>query len=112
MRPIDADELIERIKKHKSYYLANPIRTVMDDATIQVLDSCIVHVAHSKTIEADSLKHGKWEYWGRDNEYCKYYRCSVCHYEVPDYSEDSDTKYNFCPNCGADMRVAEGENNA
>ena len=31
-----------------------------------------------------------------------YYRCSVCGEHYPSFRDDMD--YNFCPNCGADMR--------
>lgn len=46
--------------------------------------------------------HGEWEYTGCVNdelqaEFC----CSICNYST--YSR----QYNFCPNCGADMREGD-----
>ncbi len=52
---------------------------------------------------------GEWirdKYWSRGTgmgeEYGFFYKCSLCEYEV----ENGYTKcgFNFCPNCGADMR--------
>lgn len=52
---------------------------------------------------------GEWirdRYWSRGvgmgEEYGFFYKCSMCEYEV----EDGYTRcgFNFCPNCGADMR--------
>ena len=54
------------------------------------------------------VKHGEWVDGGVDGvgacdiEY-RYNKCSVCGYE---YS--FPMKYNFCPNCGADMRTDGG----
>ena len=49
--------------------------------------------------------HGEWEYTGCVNdelqpEFC----CSICNFST--YSR----QFNFCPNCGADMRK-EGDRN-
>ena len=63
---------------------------------------------HSKETEKalEGLKeerpHGEWEYTGCVNdelqaEFC----CSICNYST--YSR----QYNFCPNCGADMREGD-----
>lgn len=55
-------------------------------------------VAHAPTIEP---KRGEWIRTERMGTF-KLYDCSVCgiHIEAP---------WNFCPNCGADMREREGE---
>ena len=41
------------------------------------------------------LPKGHW-----DSRTCK---CSECGYQIA-FSEYAERKYNFCPNCGADMR--------
>jgi Fe2+ or Zn2+ uptake regulation protein len=47
--------------------------------------------------------HGKWIFEKANNEHTDGYICSICgrsyHTKVPYFSE-----YNFCPNCGTDMR--------
>lgn len=49
-------------------------------------------------------KHGRWIPYGRDTAYTKYYRCSLCGFEIAGYAESDDLiKYNYCPNCGAKM---------
>ena len=56
---------------------------------------------------------------GHDTGKSRWFRCSVCDYGVNDlfeacengmpscYERKGDTGWNFCPNCGADMREAE-----
>lgn len=48
------------------------------------------------TIEAKPVVHGEWDFIGDYD--C---RCSVCGEE---YCIGPNEDYNFCPNCGADMR--------
>lgn len=45
---------------------------------------------------------GQWEFECENLDEQLEYCCSVCDCV-------SDNKYNFCPNCGADMRAEEGE---
>lgn len=45
--------------------------------------------------------HGKWNWVGFNIE------CSKCG-AMPNF-DSTEPLYNFCPNCGADMREAEGE---
>lgn len=48
-------------------------------------------------------KRGKWErHYSRPNVYADlFWHCSECGYRSSDNWAD---KFNFCPNCGADMR--------
>ena len=48
------------------------------------------------TIEAKPVVHGEWDFIGDYDS-----RCSVCGEE---YCIGPNEDYNFCPNCGADMR--------
>ena len=48
------------------------------------------------------VMRGKWEYDGQTAKFGNPFRCTRCH------EENNDT-YNFCPNCGADMREVEHE---
>ena len=53
------------------------------------------------TVNAEPVKHGEWE---PSPHLFGYVRCSECH-DCNIWSEWIDgKKWNFCPNCGADMR--------
>ena len=108
-RYIDADALHDALKakqkwvvrcgdKHNEGYTYDQVHFAIDDAP-------------SIDIEP---KHGKWirdRYWSRGigmgEEYGFSYKCSLCEYEV----ENGYTRcgFNFCPNCGADMREVRDE---
>lgn len=50
---------------------------------------------------------GEWEIT-RDDYDNELMRCPVCHAEMYDGENDTvDSTPNFCPNCGADMRIEE-----
>lgn len=50
---------------------------------------------------------GEWEIT-RDDYDNELMRCPVCHAEMYDSENDTvDSTPNFCPNCGADMRIEE-----
>lgn len=54
-----------------------------------------------------TVKRGKWDSWGRDTAYNKFYRCSCCNYEISmdvESRELDDTLPKYCMNCGAEMR--------
>ncbi len=71
-----------------------------------IADTIHDEIAKLPTIEAESVRHGKWESCPIDetNPFGSWYKCSVCHSDF-DFTEDSifvgDAKY--CPNCGAKM---------
>lgn len=53
--------------------------------------------------------HGEWEHWGSpftDDCIANSIVCSLCKAR---YVEIEGEVFNFCPNCGADMRRKEGE---
>lgn len=59
-----------------------------------------------RLIDADALKkainsrpQGEWVVYGKQGDIPITDRCTNCNYEMKWYK----TKYNFCPNCGADM---------
>jgi hypothetical protein len=71
---------------------------------------CEAEIAIGKTPAADvvEVKHGRW-IDGAENFTCGNHNaeCSVCHCNVSWSGCDED--FNYCPNCGADMRVSEEE---
>ena len=77
MRLIDADKLNARLSRDATPYFT----------------ACDIEAA--PTIDAVPVVHGRWiEKVGRAE-------CSVCHDEC---WADSAMEYNYCPNCGANMR--------
>lgn len=56
-------------------------------------------------------KRGEWELYGNDDDISASYFCSLCGWnEDEDSFLDHWSRMNFCPNCGADMREVEHEN--
>ena len=95
MRLIDADALLERMKRTNRYF------NVKFD------------IEEAPTIEAEPVRHGQWvkaklkkDYWGFDSDgdfgcWSDYpVLCSSCKYDA---TENSTGETNFCPNCGAKM---------
>lgn len=83
MRAIDADRLLDRCK---FYHLPN------GDIAVPIID-----VQHAPTIEPERKK-GKWTI--KNGELAYWDVCSTCGKMVIHKAPF----YNFCPNCGADMR--------
>lgn len=87
-RLIDADTLIERIKEEKEDNDAHCIRCM--DSIINIIDA---------QLTVDAVVHGEWirqnkeKIWGKSTEIV----CSIC-------GKKSWLEFDFCPNCGADMR--------
>lgn len=66
-------------------------------------------IREQPTIEVAPVVHGEWE---RTNITCEdgwaLYRCTNCDWHTTYYySFSASPTYNFCPNCGADMRGKE-----
>ena len=60
-------------------------------------------ISHGVTVR----ERGRWEQVDHDGSW-RVDRCSVCHRRM--HYVDYDQPYQFCPNCGADMRPkGEGE---
>lgn len=80
MRLIDADALVHDLIHKRSFYPVC-VRRAIEDAP---------------TVDAKPVVHGEWDFIGDYDS-----RCSVCGEE---YCIGPNEDYNFCPNCGADMR--------
>lgn len=97
MRIIDADALIALYEKAVRFdpheYI--PPREVIAD------------IEAAPTIEAKPVVHGEWTVIEDDYLGLTLIRCSLCDEEWS-FEVDADDleliNYNFCPNCGADMR--------
>jgi hypothetical protein len=57
-------------------------------------------VEDEPTIDAEPVRHGKWMPISSNKKWIDVSKCSVCGKQYSLYPLD----YNYCPNCGADMR--------
>ena len=86
MRLIDADKLMRELEINKSN--ANPL----DYNTKATYAECITMVSAMETIDAEHVRHGRWEYNSGDNiPYCN--QCAM----------PQDVPTNYCHECGAKM---------
>lgn len=111
MRLIDADKyrdsLEESWKKcHEWHDEADTeeIRIRAEQAEITFME-CILRLKDQPTVDAQPVRHGRFigtEYDGYADGNPVYYewKCSECGCVF----EDEEPTYNYCPNCGADMR--------
>lgn len=71
------------------------------------IDTVIYLLEQAKTVDAEPVRHGKWEIT-KDDYYCVA-KCSLCHeewsFEV--YDDIESLNYRYCPNCGAKMDLEE-----
>lgn len=87
MRLIDADVLLENIKKH----------CIIPEWCYVLID---MEINDAPTIDVRPVVYGEWI--SREIEDVMRWReCSVCGYEIPNID------WKFCPNCGADMREVQ-----
>ena len=97
MRRIDADTLIESIKRQCGFCKLMPDEEIRQLAVIME-KGLIEEVNNAPTVDS---RRGKWIYQFRDSEN-EEYKCSECDYPTA-------VKHNYCPNCGADMRGKDNE---
>lgn len=95
MRPINADALIEAINTYPKFGVDERCRIVPwtegYEPYIHLRDA-VIAITGMSTIEPERKK-GKWIYTPTEP---LGYICSEC--------KNGCCKFNFCPNCGADMR--------
>lgn len=118
MRIVDADALTEMLNHHKKD--CNPDHFDGHETFIDKIDAhdgygewqfangfnfgivaSIVETKHAPTV--DTVKHGHWE--GKPIAGYSTVRCSEC----GDAFVENSGKWNYCPNCGADMRGEQDE---
>lgn len=119
MRLIDADELYKRAAEWEEQ-AQDEVNKNKGCRTVEEWDkyrewliilnersSFKYDIADAPTIEAEPIKHGKWEHYKTEvlcddimgGEYSfKFFRCSECHFDV-----GGNNGFRYCPNCGAQM---------
>lgn len=95
-----------RTEKGAALKLNNPQNEI--EARKQLHDKYLIAIeklAHYEDLEElgrlIEQKHGRWDYTPDHAEYC-----TVCGF-YPD--EEENHEYNYCPNCGAKMKLKELE---
>lgn len=121
MRLIDADALEKRLEKTRNAYEVNGYF----DNYVFGFDDAWKHVEEAPTIEAEPVRHGKWEWfedWGEMHTSCLSpqeppelydygWRCSCCKEYISSAVDvrniwdapDEEPVIKRCPNCGAKM---------
>ena len=62
------------------------------------------------TVDAEPIRHGKWIDEGYYADYANIcaWHCSECNWHMLGYSDDL---FDYCPSCGAKMKVRKNETN-
>ena len=98
-RLIDADTLIESIKTDIAY---------SDYEWATYSDDLIERICKFPTIDAVSVVHGEWIRHDDDRDYCSHckhiFKTRIITRQDKWTTYIDDLGFNFCPNCGADMR--------
>lgn len=102
MRLIDADKLLE--KTECLFKDLNNTEDYMGIGYNHGVGDSIAIIKNAPTIEAEPVKHGRWETEVRTVLGAKvpFFACSVC-------GSNADDEYAYCPHCGAKMNTEEGE---
>lgn len=97
-RLIDANALKEVID---CGHLRNPCEVCFSELdVVNLIDA-------QPTIDAEPIRHGKWIKADSQQYFRKHYPCFTC--SECGYRKDSQKKWNYCPQCGADMRGTEDD---
>ena len=96
MRTIDADRLIKVIEKAQFEGSGNIMSIINDAPTVDItFKEVVAYECGQKSVER---LHGEWVEHYDSSDGFTWLTCSRCMFKA--YEED----YNFCPNCGAEMR--------
>ena len=97
MRLIDAEKLAEVLNR----YLAAPhVQLRNSDISVGLrmgIKTCLTFLNNANTIEAEAVKHGRWE---TNSDRPDSLICSICKCGFDMWKHDP---HNYCPNCGAKM---------
>lgn len=103
-RLIDSDELIDELEEELEYSFPNMTDTVQS-AMKSAFRIAIRRVKKAPTIEAESVRHGKWNF-GEIGPIGQSVKCSECGWGCNNVNQIVWMRYlghKFCGNCGAKM---------
>ena len=98
MRLIDAENLAEVLNR----YLAQLRNSGISVGLRMGINTCLTFINNANTIEAEPVKHGRWE---TNSDRPDSLICSICKCGFDMWKHD---QHNYCPNCGAKMDSEEG----
>lgn len=106
MRLIDADALKEEVNKKKVVGRFNTLLLIDNAPTVELNESVIQEVLNKRCMTAVANEylitlHGQQPQGEWIRRKMNWYICSNCNYKTDSIGE---TFFNFCPNCGADMK--------
>ena len=90
---IDAENLAEVLNR----YLAQLRNSGISVGLRMGINTCLTFINNANTIEAESVKHGRWE---TNSDRPDSLICSICKCGFDMWKHD---QHNYCPNCGAKM---------
>ncbi len=95
----------EYISRREASLCVNAVITGSESKeTIEALAAVLVQINHATPADVVPVVHGRWRFDHSDGD-IKWYVCSKCGRCV------YNTKYDFCPHCGAKMDESEENNN-
>ena len=101
MRLIDAEPMIEALEKEKA-------RDDCRGLWYSTVCSMLKLIKSRPVIEVKEQKRGKWKHIiDKDWSGGELYRCSCCNYGYAIGAYHEPYEFQFCPNCGADMRGSD-----
>lgn len=114
---IERQAAIDALKEHRSLYCDNTPNTFSklsyaEKSRVDELDTAIATLVNLPSAQTEQKKG---HYIGEADGYADgelvydIWSCSECGCYFEDW--DEQPTYNFCPNCGADMRCGENERN-
>lgn len=97
MRLIDGDEAIEKVQDIEPIFIFKVTEVIATQRTSDV----IAMLENAPTIEAEPVKHGRWEWHNEDGWY---YSCSVCGHNAYGNTDNIVSGlWAYCPRCGAKL---------
>lgn len=99
MRPIDADELWQKVRERfcDECVVSGRYDSACRSCGIQ---DALDEIEDAPTVGTDPVQHGRWKAYGINT-----WQCTACQHE---YHTKNVCNFNYCPHCGAKM-VLEDE---
>lgn len=109
MRMISREDLKQSVMGHFCGSCSVPYKDAdilgLGEYCCDIVSDTMAFIDGLPTIEAEPVKHGRWEYRGRDTDGRLIYKCSECGYTLSVAPEMNlaMSHEKFCYSCGARM---------